>query len=376
MSELLSRLAPKDLCSLAQTVTSRLVVPETSSEAVTAILLHTDRPQDLLRRRKIKRELLFKYLHAKRVSVEATADKAVYMASVLQLWGSQQPLNLNGSEGNLSRPLIEEDSLPEAPAPSRNTSYSSLCNLDYGEARGHHALVNVVRQFEVDEAAGLRSDDDEGDCMVDSRSDGQTASEAGEASGEAMEMADSFVRWFYPLLNETVLNGGRLKEFVTGGHFWPDAHGKVVVQQASGGPSDLKTVRDNGPAVAEMLAQVAAKHRLTHNPNTSREGVSGVVDAHGLALVTACGTLHSGPRACGTFHHQFGLIRDPTTLGNNWKIKFTSALLVAAEAVHQTPRLAEANKTLLSIQQLSSTNPNQQPPSGSSEPLTSAMALS
>ena len=44
MSEMLMRMNTKDLASLAQTVTSRLIIPETSGEAVTAILLHTDRP--------------------------------------------------------------------------------------------------------------------------------------------------------------------------------------------------------------------------------------------------------------------------------------------------------------------------------------------
>ena len=78
---------------------------------------------DLLKRRKVKKEFLFKYLHAKRVSVEASADKSVFVAAVLQLWGSPAPASVLN---------IEEDSLPEAPAPSRNTSYSSLCSLDYG----------------------------------------------------------------------------------------------------------------------------------------------------------------------------------------------------------------------------------------------------
>ena len=44
ISELLLRMNSKDLASLAQTVTSRLIIPETSGEAVSAILLHTDRP--------------------------------------------------------------------------------------------------------------------------------------------------------------------------------------------------------------------------------------------------------------------------------------------------------------------------------------------
>jgi hypothetical protein len=78
---------------------------------------------DLLKRRKVKKEFLFKYLHAKRVSVEASADKSVFVSAVLQLWGSPTSTSIVANE---------EDSLPEAPAPSRNTSYSSLCNLDYG----------------------------------------------------------------------------------------------------------------------------------------------------------------------------------------------------------------------------------------------------
>ena len=89
ISELLGRMTSKDLTSLAQTVTSRLIVPETTSEAVSAILLNTDKPGDLLRRRKIKKELLFKYLHAKKVTVDPSADKCVFITHVLQLWGSQ-----------------------------------------------------------------------------------------------------------------------------------------------------------------------------------------------------------------------------------------------------------------------------------------------
>lgn len=52
---------------------------------------------------------------------------------------------------------------------------------------------------------------------------------------------------------------------------------------------------------------------MTFNPNLTRDGVSGVIDPHGLAIVTACGTLHNTAmaRCCGTFHQQFGLIRDP-----------------------------------------------------------------
>ena len=79
----------------------------------------------------------------------------------------------------------------------------------------------------------------------------------------------------------------------------------------------------------------------------TRDGISGLVDAHGLALITACGTLHNTVTSivCGTFQQQFGLIRDPN-LGNNWKIKFTHANLISKESVSQQPTLAQHHHLL------------------------------
>ena len=110
ISELLARMSSRDLTSLAQTVTSRLIVPETHSEAVSAIILHSDKPSDLLRRRKIKKELLFKYLNAKKVGIDPTSDKSIMISHVLQLWGAN---NQASSGGNFPLPHeIEEDSYP------------------------------------------------------------------------------------------------------------------------------------------------------------------------------------------------------------------------------------------------------------------------
>ena len=85
----------RDLNSLAATVTSRLIVPETSGEAVEAIILHTDRSVDLLKRRKVSKEFLFKY---KRVSIEVTADKQIHVQRVLELWDSSDTCEFNDIE--------------------------------------------------------------------------------------------------------------------------------------------------------------------------------------------------------------------------------------------------------------------------------------
>jgi len=138
VSELLDRMPTRDLMSLTQSVTSNPVVTVGSNtEAINLIIQHTERPQDLLKRRKIKKEFLLKYLSLKRVHVEASDDKADAIQAVCQVWGGSSHAPGTGSSSGLAIPGVssEEDSLPEAPAPSRNTSYSSLCSLDlYGGA--------------------------------------------------------------------------------------------------------------------------------------------------------------------------------------------------------------------------------------------------
>ena len=158
-------------------------------------------------------------------------------------------------------------------------------------------------------------------------------------------------RWYYPLINGS-LNCDT--EFGAQ-HFWMDANAHITLQQSQSGLSagETTSAEDSGKLASELLKELVRKHRVTFNPNISKEGVHGVIDAHGLALVTACGTLHSGQRCCGTFHQQFGLIRDPNTDGNNWKIKFTNATLVSKEAVSETPQLTTTN--LLALNNSSST---------------------
>lgn len=132
-------------------------------------------------------------------------------------------------------------------------------------------------------------------------------------------------------------------------HFWVDASAKICLQEASGsgGSQQFIAVNDSADEVSVALKDIVQRYKVTFNPNLTRDGVSGIIDPHGLALVTACGTLHNPTtsRCCGTFHQQFGLIRDPG-LGNNWKIKFTNASLVSKEGVCEAPRLANSTMVL------------------------------
>ena len=110
INELLSRMSAQDLQSLAQTVTSKQLVPETSSEAISMIILHTERAAELLDRKKITKELMFEYLHFKSVPIKSEAGKIEHALRVLRLWGASTleeivpGNNGNGESSSSARP--------------------------------------------------------------------------------------------------------------------------------------------------------------------------------------------------------------------------------------------------------------------------------
>nr|ACO10605.1 C3orf38 homolog [Caligus rogercresseyi] len=307
-------------------------------------MLHTESAVDLLKRRKIKRDLLFKYLSSKKVPVEGSADKSILVSLVLESWGtSERPSG-----------FIDEESLPEAPAPSRNTSYTSLSSLDPGLCL-HSALSSRVASSGV---RGIDSGEDSlslGGCM-DHEDTGSAPTNFRDAfsslpthntlssscfsvppslsssESQAQEMAKTFTSWFYDLLNE-------LKDFGPQ-HFWVDASAKIsVLRDGSSTPEDFSAV-ENGSEVSSAIQNIVLKYGIRFNPNNCPEGVSGVMDPHGLVVIRVCGTLHNAANCCGVFHQRFGLIRDPLC-SNAWKIKFTEASLVSKNVVHELPQLTQ-----------------------------------
>ena len=306
ISELLSRLSVSDLQSLAQTVTSKLLVPETTSEAITAIILHTDKAVDLLKRKKIKKEVLFKYLHFKRVPIEAVADKSVHVSRVLEVWGTS---------GCGDMTVMDENSLdtPPAPVPSRNTSHTSLCSLDLSVSRDQ--LYNRGLELRRSGSSTSIMNCDENSCSSFSFSDHcqappgpgvsseqQQQQPAGSLSEvQCQEMAVSFVRWFYHLLNTSVHTDSSDSSDWNSSHFWPDASARVSLLSQAGELRECLEVVNNSEAASKMLVNVYRNHKLKCNPNLCEEGVRGKLSPHGLVMVLACGTLHNQNTVCGVF---------------------------------------------------------------------------
>ena len=116
--------------------------------------------------------------------------------------------------------------------------------------------------------------------------------------GQCEEMASSFVRWYYHLLNTQVDTD---TPDWSSSHFWPDASARVSLLNQAGEVQENIEVMNNSEEVSRMLVNVFRDHKLKCNPNLCEEGVRGRLSPHGLVMVLACGTLHNQDRVCGVF---------------------------------------------------------------------------
>ena len=68
-------------------------------EAIRAIVTYTENPTELLKRRKVKRDVIFQYLVNEKIRLSPQAEKHQLIQATLQLWGAQLDSNLTVSTG-------------------------------------------------------------------------------------------------------------------------------------------------------------------------------------------------------------------------------------------------------------------------------------
>lgn len=95
--KLLKLLSEDDLLALNDTVTNRLISAASSSEAIEAILAYSQSAEELLKRKKIHREVIFKYLATERVHPPPNSDKHQLVKKTLEFWTSDSENTVNVS---------------------------------------------------------------------------------------------------------------------------------------------------------------------------------------------------------------------------------------------------------------------------------------
>ncbi|XP_074959646.1 uncharacterized protein C3orf38 homolog [Phalacrocorax aristotelis] len=103
--QLLELLETEELMALTDTVTNRLVHPESRQEAIHAILVYSQSVEELLKRRKVYRETIFKYLAAQGIPVPPSSEKCLLIDRVKRYWRTQ--LTTRASESGERKPRTE-----------------------------------------------------------------------------------------------------------------------------------------------------------------------------------------------------------------------------------------------------------------------------
>ncbi|XP_034043136.1 uncharacterized protein C3orf38 homolog [Thalassophryne amazonica] len=92
-TKIINMLTQSDLLSLCDTVTKKMIAVESSTEAVEAILTYSTSAEELLRRKKVHRELLFSYLVKEGVVMSTNSEKHQLVKRTLELWSSGTELH-------------------------------------------------------------------------------------------------------------------------------------------------------------------------------------------------------------------------------------------------------------------------------------------
>ena len=210
----------------------------------------------------MKKDFLFRYLHEKKVPIEASAEKTSLVKKILELWGSSDDADLYFCDEN------SLDAPPPAPVPSRNASHTSLCSLDslpsgalptsyfsslrrtesnlsmmnYDESsnssftqnsNAHHTTSLLLSQDSFSSSLQMNQINctTSSSSIINSGSNSCSSSLASNASmfpttqSQCQDMAKNFVDWFYKILNTCCLNPDVTEFNQT--MFWPDANAKV-----------------------------------------------------------------------------------------------------------------------------------------------------
>lgn len=95
-AKILIKMPTVDLRSLSDTVTNKMIIVESDKEAMDTILSFTMSAEELLKRRKVYRDLIFKYLAEEGIAMPPSSEKHVLIKRTLELWSSKQ---VNGQSG-------------------------------------------------------------------------------------------------------------------------------------------------------------------------------------------------------------------------------------------------------------------------------------
>uniref|UniRef100_A0A803K8R2 Chromosome 3 open reading frame 38 n=1 Tax=Xenopus tropicalis TaxID=8364 RepID=A0A803K8R2_XENTR len=262
------------------------VISFSTKEAMDAILTYSKNAAELLNRRKVYRDIIFKYLAAKKIAVSPSSEKNQLIQRALEFWRESAT-----------------ESVSSAPESSSFNGQNSVPSQDKSNDTSHSGSL---------------------DCQL---------------------LGEHFCRWFYPLLNSQNPILGCEKGYWGPQHFWENTVLKFAYRT-----TQESTEEYCGAQMASLrLLALTREERLLFNPSIDTGGLKCAISRHGLVVVAVAGTIHRDNQCLGIFEQIFGLIRCPVTASwkiknVNLKILGQSAL-GALGSIESAPRPSIQYKT-------------------------------
>ncbi|XP_054643264.1 uncharacterized protein C3orf38 homolog [Dunckerocampus dactyliophorus] len=269
-TKILNLLSKADLLSLSDTVTNKMIVVENVTEAAEAILSFTSNAEELLRRKKVHRDVIFKYLAKEGVKMPPSSEKHQLVKRALQLWSNTEV-------------SIEE----RLPGTTDHTRQRSLANTPQ-----------------------------------------DTADVKNDATFDILALGQQFCHWFFQLLNSHNPSLAQQPQDWGPQHFWPDVKLRLI---ARAGSEQMEEFLGAELVSCRLLALTKEEHLLL-SPNLEPHGLKVLASPHGLVLVAVAGTIHRDAACLGIFEQIFGLIRSPLD-NNSWKIRSVTLKIRGQDAL-------------------------------------------
>lgn len=301
ITELLQMLDSSQLHQLAGTATNQHVIASNNKEAVDIILRYTENLERFFSYRRITCQLLFDYLHKKKVSFRSGESKQEMIVKVKELWDKKQQTKAVVLP-NKDQAVKKFLSLP----PERDRGATSL-NFSYVGATNPTPSTSINLNVSAQNVELKVQMTQGGGEMV--RSD---------------VFAKEFCNWFYVMLNRLQPQGA----VQPGDTFSPDvfmANCSMDIYLCGPLTTDKHATGQNNAYA--LLRGICIDFRLSFVPHLD-SGVRAEMSQHGLVKLYCLGTLHQGNAFAGVFEQEVGLVKGPQ---NRWKIMSTKINLKQAQ---------------------------------------------
>ncbi|MPC36613.1 uncharacterized protein E2C01_030077 [Portunus trituberculatus] len=314
ITELLLTLDSSHLYQLASTATNQHLIADSKKEAVDIILRYTENLERFFSYKRITCQVLFDYLHKKKVPLRVGESKQEMIQRVKKEWEKKQnakPVTKSVSLPNTKKNQIV-NSFPVA-VPQRHRSNTEL-NVNYSGA-SNAASTTAIN-------LNLTTQDVQLSVKLTHGSGGGGGGGGGVVRSDVF--AREFCKWFFVMLNRLHPQGAAQ----AGDNFSPDvfmANCTMDIYLCDTNNTEKHATGHNNAYV--LLKNVCTDFRLMFVPHID-SGVRAEMSQHGLVKLYCLGTLHQGDAFVGVFEQEFGLVKSPQ---EGWKIMMTKINLKQAQ---------------------------------------------